>query len=124
MEKTKRAAVWSSYEIDALCEAIEPVYCKLFGRHSNEITESVKSTMWQAVTDAVNSVGLNNRSLKACKEKWKYFKSEAKCAWCDYKRKRDETGGGEQPDRPPVKYAKVYSMVPVEVLDGLAGVER
>ena len=122
---TTREKRFSEEEVSALIAAIQPVYSQLFASLTNKVTSNEKEAMWQSITDRVYSVRADVvRTKEKIKEKWSYWKSEAKAKYNECKRKAERTGGGEAPNELADKYLQIMNMVPAVSFQGLTGQER
>lgn len=79
--KKKRRPNFSDGELLALVSAVSENQDILFGKfHLDNSSQArcLKTTAWQNVTDAVNSVSDVHRSAIEVRKKYKYFKSDVK----------------------------------------------
>ena len=99
--KRERKKNFSIDEIRVLREEFEKHQEILTSKFTNTITNKRKTNLWKQITERVNSLGIDSRSLDDIKTKWKNLTSTAKSAHAEHKRERIKTGGGPPPK--PVK---------------------
>lgn len=85
---------YSEAEIDVLLTELQMRGNVIFGSLSSGVTTKSKYVAWQAVTQAVNEVGGNQRTLPEVKKKWADLKLHSKKRIAAHMAKVRLTGGG------------------------------
>lgn len=97
--KRTRKRDFTKEEIDIIINCFTEKNEILTARHSNEITEKKKREIYSELLNSVNSVGGQERSLEAIKDKWQSIKSSVKKKTATFfnkqRQERSRTGGGE-----------------------------
>ena len=68
--KRERSSNWSLAEISILTDFVEKNEEILKAKQSNLITNSKKNAKWAEVTELVNAVGVQRRSVEQVRFKW------------------------------------------------------
>ncbi|WAR17874.1 hypothetical protein MAR_001691, partial [Mya arenaria] len=99
--KRRRNKKWNAEEMCAVADHVSDNYATLFGSFdsSNEITKTEKNSIWQSVTEIVNSMG-NCRDRDEVYRKWVDMKSLTKKKLVEQVKDRNLTACVEAP---PVK---------------------
>ena len=63
----------------------------------SEASKIKRDRIWKNITEKINSLGIDLRSIEEVKNKWKNLCSSAKQTYNDLKRERSKTGGGRAP---------------------------
>ena len=69
---------FSPDEKKVLVDFVQSNKAVLLGAFTNDITREKKISLWQEVTDLINAVGNNGRSVKSVREKWSSLCSSVK----------------------------------------------
>lgn len=96
--KRERSSNWSLAEITILTDFVEKNEEVLKAKQSNLITNAKKNSKWAEVTDLVNAVGVQRRSVEQVKFKWGNLQQRAKKSFTEARKHARKTGGG-----PPIK---------------------
>ncbi|KAG5271684.1 hypothetical protein AALO_G00182830 [Alosa alosa] len=94
--KRKRRPKFTDDELFALVSAVSENQDVLFGKFHLDIgrqARDLKTTAWQNVTDAVNSISDVQRSAVEVRTKYKYFKYDVTKKATNEKRHQEETDG-------------------------------
>uniref|UniRef100_A0A8W8LDV1 Myb/SANT-like DNA-binding domain-containing protein n=1 Tax=Magallana gigas TaxID=29159 RepID=A0A8W8LDV1_MAGGI len=98
--KRERSSNWSLAEITILTDFVEKNEEVLKAKQSNIITNAKKHSKWTEVTDLVNAVGVQRRSVEQVKFKWGNLQQGAKKTFTEARKHARKTGGGP-PLKPP-----------------------
>uniref|UniRef100_A0A8W8NU71 Myb/SANT-like DNA-binding domain-containing protein n=1 Tax=Magallana gigas TaxID=29159 RepID=A0A8W8NU71_MAGGI len=98
--KRERSSNWSLAEITILTDFVEKNEEVLKAKQSNIITNAKKNSKWAEVTDLVNAVGVQRRSVEQVKFKWGNLQQGAKKTFTEARKHARKTGGGP-PLKPP-----------------------
>lgn len=74
--KRERSSNWSLAEINILTDFVEKM--RKYSKQSKLITNAKKNSRWAEVTDIVNAVGVQRRSVEQVKFKWGNLQQGAK----------------------------------------------
>lgn len=91
--KTKKRN-FTDCEVEVLIDEVAQRRVVLFGGHSTGITNAKKACEWQRVTDAVNAVASQGRTMPEIKKKWSDIKVGAKRRIAAHRQSVRATGGG------------------------------
>ena len=96
MAKRAKKQNFSNAEMETLVNEVESNQKIIFGSLSaGGVTNKRKIAAWENVTDAVNSVGSEVRTLSEIKKKWFDVKVNAKKRVAAHRRGTSATGGGQ-----------------------------
>ncbi|XP_060594625.1 uncharacterized protein LOC132748977 [Ruditapes philippinarum] len=121
--KTKtRKANWADSEIICLVSECTDNVKLITGKHGL-VSENDKTVFWRNLCERINSIGGCGRSVEEVVKKWKDLKSQTKKK--EQMRRRDisRTGGGETSNSLREWEEKIITIIPDDVLHGIAGGE-
>ena len=72
-ESTSGDNSFSASEISVLTEKVEENLSIIQSKLANSVTNQKKNESWQKIADAVNVVGVANRTAAEIREKWKIY---------------------------------------------------
>ena len=122
--KKARKANFSPSEISVLTDLVEENISTIQSKFTDSVTNRKKNEIWSDITNAVNALGIENRSVKEVKDKWKNLTSQAKKEFSGYGREKQRTGGGPPPKAPTPATAKIIDLFKeTPSFTGLAGFE-
>ncbi|XP_065942363.1 myb/SANT-like DNA-binding domain-containing protein 4 [Magallana gigas] len=98
--KRERSSNWSLAEITILTDFVEKNEEVLKAKQNNLITNAKKNSKWAEVTDLVNAVGVQRRSVEQVKFKCGNLQQGAKKTFTEARKHARKTGGGP-PLKPP-----------------------
>ena len=101
---------FSASEIAALTEKVEENLSIIQSKLTNSVTNQKKNEAWQKIADAVNAVGVANRTAAEIREKWKNLHSQAKKEFTVLSKEQKKTGGGPAPKMPSAAAAKIIDL--------------
>ena len=88
------------------------------------MTNRKKNEIWSDIANAVNALGIENRSVQEVRDKWKNLTSQAKKEFSGYGREKKRTGGEPPPKAPTPATAKIIDIFKeTPSFTGLAGFE-
>lgn len=67
------------------------------GRHSTDLTNSMKQDFWKKLTEEVNALGVACRSEEEVRNRWRNMSRSAKEKFTNHRLERQKTGGGPPP---------------------------
>ena len=127
-QKRPRKPDFSNEELEVLITLYVHNNEYLNAKFSNTVTQKGKNEIVADITDKVNSVGKNNRTIDSIREKWQNIKAKVKSKAGDAIRAKKKevrrTGGGEQPEDVDLETVlteleiMVYSIIPQETKEG------
>ena len=96
MAKRAKKRNFSASEMETLVNEVDSKQKIIFGSlNAGGITNKKKIVAWENVTDAVNSVGSEMRTVSEVKKKWFDVKLNAKKRVTAHRRETSATGGGQ-----------------------------
>ena len=128
--KRARAPDYSEEEIAIIRNCFVRHNAVLSAKHSNDITQKKKDSIYDGIVTEVNAVGVAERSLSSIKDKWQTLKKNVKDKVASSvrikRREREKTGGGENPtlDDPDVVEGldedekDILQVIPAEQITG------
>ena len=108
--KHQRKKNFSTDEVKLLIEEYEANRNIFEGKFSNTLSNIQKNTAWLQVTNMINSLGVDNRTVEEVKNKWKNLCSSAKGSLHSFKKSSLKTGGGPPPKPPTESEEKIISL--------------
>ena len=105
-EKTKLTASEIALLTDKVAENIHIIQSKLI----NSVRNKNKNQIWKEITDAVNAVGVANRTVQEIKDKWKNMHSAAKKEFSSFRKEKVKTGGRPAPMPPSLATEQIIEM--------------
>ena len=91
---------------------------------NNKVTNDGKNKIWADITEAINALGHEIRTINEVKHKWKNLVSTSKAAYHEHKRYRNGTGGGPPKKDPSEETLKVIDLLKDDAsFRGLTGIE-
>lgn len=99
--KRERSSNWSLSEISILTEFFEKNEDVLKAKQSNLITNSRKNAKWAEVTEIINAVGIQRRTVDQVKFKWGNLQQSAKKSFSAARKQAKLTGRGPPPKPQP-----------------------
>ncbi|XP_063072725.1 nuclear apoptosis-inducing factor 1-like [Engraulis encrasicolus] len=118
MAKTKKRN-FTDCEVEVLIDEVTDRRQTLFGGQSSGVTNSKKAYEWQHVTDAVNAVASQGRTMAEIKKKWSDMKVEAKKSISAHRQSVTATGGGEAGPELSEQDAKIAGVIGEKLLSGV-----
>eukprot|EP00105_Crassostrea_gigas_P045191 XP_019929339.1 PREDICTED: myb/SANT-like DNA-binding domain-containing protein 4 [Crassostrea gigas] len=109
--KRERSSNWSLSEISILTEFFEKNEDVLKAKQSNLITNSRKNAKWAEVTEIINAVGIQRRTVDQVKFKWGNLQQSAKKSFSAARKQAKLTGGGPPPKPPTAAEEKIIDMM-------------
>lgn len=109
--KKSRSCNWSLAEISALTDFVEKNEHILKAKHSNLITNAKKNAKWQELTENINAMGVQRRTVDQVKFKWGNLQQGAKKTFSEAKKSLKMTGGGPPPKPPTAAEEKIIGMM-------------
>ncbi|XP_049913336.1 t-SNARE domain-containing protein 1-like [Epinephelus moara] len=109
-EKTSKMD-FTENEIEVLVREVEARKIILFGGHRSGVTNKRKTSEWQHVVTAVNSVSATVRSVAEVRKKWCDLKMEAKSRVAWHRQSVSATGGGQGTPEPTPLDTKIASIL-------------
>ena len=101
---------FSASEIALLTDKVEENISLIQSKLTNSVTNKHKIQIWKEITDAVNAVGVANRTVQEVKDKWKNLQSIAKKEFSSFRRETTKTGGGPAPKPPSLATEKIIEI--------------
>lgn len=101
---------FSASEIAVLTEKVEENLSIIQSKLTNSVTNQKKNEAWQKIADAVNAVGVANRTAAEIREKWKNLHSQGKKEFTVLSKEQKKTGGGPVPKMPSAAAAKIIDL--------------
>ena len=83
-----------NFTFDVIIDEVEQNHGVLFSLLTSTKTNQEKGRIWRAITDNVNAVSLNERSVVEVRRKWSDITPRAKTKYLARKREAGKTGGG------------------------------
>lgn len=77
---------------------------------TNSITNKHKNDLWQRITEKINALGYEKRTVDEIKMKWRNLTSHAKASWNNFKRDCNKTGGGPAPAPPTQDEMRIVTL--------------
>jgi hypothetical protein len=109
--KKSRSSNWSLTEISALTDFVEKHEGILKAKHSNAVTNAKKAEKWREVTDSINAMGTQKRTIEQVKFKWGNLQQGAKRTFTEARKLSKMTGGGPPPKPPTAAEEKIIEMM-------------
>lgn len=121
MAPTSRRLNFTEEELLALAASIKEREDILFGKFEGQkVSRSSKIKSWIEVRDAVNAVGVNDRSVDECKTKYKNLKTTTKQIEVENRKEIHQTGGGKAKLRTLTESQRiVLETIPTECIIGI-----
>ena len=117
--KDPRKKNYTEAETAVLLREVEMRANTLFGSLSGSILPKSKYVAWQGVTQAVNEVGGNQRTLPEVKKKWADLKLHSKKRLARHMGMLRETGGGGATSTLSPEDEKICAIIGEEAVQGV-----
>ena len=79
-------------------------------KFTNALTNKQKNDSWQRITEKINALGYEKRTVEEIKMKWRNLTSQAKANWNNFKRDCNKTGGGPAPAPPTEDEMRIVNL--------------
>lgn len=77
-QRRPRKTNWSDSEKTVLTEKVEENLDLIRAKFSDSVTNAKKNATWLEITEAVNAVGVDFRTIQEVRDKWRNLTSTAK----------------------------------------------
>ncbi|WAR28224.1 hypothetical protein MAR_013928 [Mya arenaria] len=118
--KRDRQTNWSMDEESTLVDFCVNNYSFLYGGLGPTVTKQGRHTKWEELREEISAVG-PGRTIDQLKKKWTDLKSAAKKNEIKRRHFAAGTGGGPAPQEPTDVEMKILSVIPEEMVTGVAG---
>ena len=109
--KRNRHTNWSKNETSLLKTLFTENESVLSAKLSNQVTNSKKKEVWEAITSEINLLGVAHRSISEVKTKWANVARGLKSEFSTYRKESTKTGGGPPPKSPSEEDERLISIM-------------
>lgn len=122
MTDKKKSSNFSAAEVEVLVDEVEMHKSFLFAKFGSNVSNSMKTKLWQDITEKVNAVGVGEvRSIDGVKKKWYDTASKTKKKESCRRREMTATGGGSVGIVLTAEEVKVVEILGDEAVEGISG---
>ncbi|XP_039526127.1 myb-related transcription factor, partner of profilin-like [Pimephales promelas] len=123
MAKASKKRNFTENELEVLLSEVETRKNVLFGTLSSGINNKRKKKEWESLSEAVNQVGSESRTVNELKKKWSDIKVEVKRRTAAHRQSVGRTGGGTGADELTPFDQRVASIVGDTLISGIVSVD-
>ncbi|XP_033729710.1 uncharacterized protein LOC117318892 [Pecten maximus] len=96
-KQRERKPNFTSSESNLISSRATEMLDTIRGRHSNDLSNTMKQDFWKCLTEEVNALGVACRSEDEVRNRWRNMSRSAKEKFTNHRLVRQKTGGGPPP---------------------------